>query len=419
MAYLSDVVGKPIIDIEGENIGKVTEILAIRKEGMPHPLVTAVQVRHKKTQFLIPIADVAALIAPIVPLNKKFEIILPYTPIEGELFLVRDILDKLIIDINGVRVVRVNDLEVTRVNGDYFIANIDVGVGGLFRRLGAGKFGKNRMKKGSRADKQGVISWDSVELLSTDEPMRLKVPQEKLAELHPADLADILEDMDRLESGRFANRLEISQLADTLEEVEADFQAHIIEGMSDEKVADVLEEMAPDEAADLLAELPKNRSDNLLDLMEDDEAKDVRKLLAFPEESAGGIMTTEYVSIPPKLNAEEAIAAIRAVGDDVEQVFYVYVTDDDNHLVGVFSLSDLIFANPKTPITEFMHRRVASVEIYDSQDEVARVIAKYNLLAVPVVDSDSRLQGIVTSDDALDKIIPTAWKKHLPHFYLK
>jgi magnesium transporter len=249
--------------------------------------------------------------------------------------------------------------------------------------------------------------------------MRLKVPQEKLAELHPADLADILEDMDRLESGRFANRLEISQLADTLEEVEADFQAHIIEGMSDEKVADVLEEMAPDEAADLLAELPKNRSDNLLDLMEDDEAKDVRKLLAFPEESAGGIMTTEYVVIPPKLNAEEAIAAIRAVGDDVEQVFYVYVTDDDNHLVGVFSLSDLVFANPKTPITDFMHRRVASVEIYDSQDEVARVIAKYNLLAVPVVDSDNRLQGIVTSDDALDKIIPTAWKKHLPHFYLK
>jgi magnesium transporter len=154
MAYLSDVVGKPIIDIEGENIGKVTEILAIRKEGMPHPLVTAVQVRHKKTQFLIPIADVAALIAPIVPLNKKFETILPYTPIEGELFLVRDILDKLIIDINGVRVVRVNDLEVTRVNGDYFIANIDVGVGGLFRRLGAGKLGKNRMKKGSSADKR-------------------------------------------------------------------------------------------------------------------------------------------------------------------------------------------------------------------------------------------------------------------------
>ncbi len=224
--------------------------------------------------------------------------------------------------------------------------------------------------------------------------------------------------MDRLESGRFANRLEISQLADTLEEVEADFQAHIIEDMPDEKVADVLEEMAPDEAADLLAELPKDRSENLLELMEDDEAEDVRKLLAYPEESAGGIMTTEYVSIPPKLNAEEAIAAVRAVGDEVEQVFYVYVTDEENHLMGVFSLSDLIFANPKTPIMEFMHRRVAAVDLFETQDEVARVIAKYNLLAVPVVDAENRLQGIVTSDDALDKIIPTAWKKHLPHFYL-
>ena len=416
MAYLSDVVGKPVIDVEGENIGKVTDILAVRKEGMPHPLVTAVQVRRKKIEFLIPIVDVAALIAPIVPLNRKFSEITPYLPNETEIYLARDILDKLIIDINGVRVVRVNDLEVTRVNGDYFIANIDVGVGGLFRRLGGGALGR---KKGKSAEKPGVISWDSVELLGTDEPMRLKVPQEKLAELHPADLADILEDMDRLESGRFANRLEISQLADTLEEVETDFQAHIIEDMPDEKVADVLEEMAPDEAADLLAELPKDRSENLLDLMEDDEAEDVRKLLAYPEESAGGIMTTEYVSIPPKLNAEEAIAAVRAVGDEVEQVFYVYVTDEENRLTGVFSLSDLIFANPKTPITNFMHRRVATVELYDSQEEVARVIAKYNLLAVPVVDAENRLQGIVTSDDALDKIIPTAWKKHLPHFYLK
>ncbi len=415
MAYLSDVVGKPVIDVEGENFGKVTEILAIRTEGMPHPKVTAVQVKHKKSLIMIPISDVAALIAPIVPLNKKIEEIEAYIPTETELYLARDILDKLIIDINGVRVVRVNDLEVTRVNGDYFIANIDVGVGGLFRRLGMGTKGK---KKSARMEKQGVISWDSVELLSTDEPMRLKVPQEKLAELHPADLADILEDMDRLESGRFANRLEISQLADTLEEVETDFQAHIIEDMPDEKLADVLEEMAPDEAADLLAELPKDRSENLLELMEDDEAEDVRKLLAYPEESAGGIMTTEYVSIPPKLNAEEAIAAVRAVGDEVEQVFYVYVTDEENHLMGVFSLSDLIFANPKTPIMEFMHRRVAAVDLFETQDEVARVIAKYNLLAVPVVDAENRLQGIVTSDDALDKIIPTAWKKHLPHFYL-
>jgi Mg/Co/Ni transporter MgtE len=118
------------------------------------------------------------------------------------------------------------------------------------------------------------------------------------------------------------------------------------------------------------------------------------------------------------LNAEEAIAAVRAVGDEVEQVFYVYVTDEENHLMGVFSLSDLIFANPKTPIMEFMHRRVAAVDLFETQDEVARVIAKYNLLAVPVVDAENRLQGIVTSDDALDKIIPTAWKKHLPHFYL-
>jgi Mg2+ transporter MgtE len=256
-----------------------------------------------------------------------------------------------------------------------------------------------------------------VELLSRDESMRLKVPADMMAELHPADIAEIISDLSRSQGDDLLGSLDIEKLADTLEEVEPEFQASLVESMPDEKVADVLEEMAPDEADDLLAELPKERSEDLLELMEDDDAKDVRKLLAYPEESAGGIMTTEYISIPPDITAQDAISLLRHIAHEAETIFYVYVTDPENHLIGVFSLGDLVMADPDTPVQEFMHKRIVSVNLAESQDDVAQAIAKYDLLAIPVVDDHDHMMGIVTSDDALDKIIPTAWKKRLPRYY--
>jgi Mg2+ transporter MgtE len=211
--------------------------------------------------------------------------------------------------------------------------------------------------------------------------------------------------------------LDVKHIADALEEVEPDFQASLVKNMTDEKVADVLEEMAPDEAADLLAELPKERSEDLLELMEDDEAEDVRKLLSFPDDSGGGLMTTEYASVLTDLTAEQAMASLRETSNEAETIFYVYVVDEAGHLQGVFSLSDLVFAKPKTPVAEFMHKRVVKVNLFDKQDEIGQIIAKYDLLAVPVVDEENVLHGMVTADDALDKIIPTAWKKRLPRFY--
>jgi Mg/Co/Ni transporter MgtE len=187
--------------------------------------------------------------------------------------------------------------------------------------------------------------------------------------------------------------------------------------MPNEKVADVLEEMAPDEAADLLAELPKDRSQELLKLMEREEADDVRKLLTYPEDMAGGIMTTDYIAISSDLTAEQAISVLRDTAHEAEIIYYVYVTDSDNRLIGAFSLQDLVLARPHSPVSEFMHRRIVSVNLDESQEQVAQLISKYNLSAVPVVDSQRRLHGIVTADDALDKIIPTKWKKRLPRMY--
>jgi magnesium transporter len=417
MAYMSQFIGKPVVEANGDRVGRLADLLASIGGDMPHPKIVAIIVKHGRTMLTVPFSSVALLAVPAVALTKSLEDIVPYEPSEHDLYLARDVLDKQIIDTNGMRVVRVNDLELARVNSHFYVANVDIGTLGLLRRLGLARVLQKLITRLGRGLPQSVISWDSVELLAGDQPMRLKVPGDKIADLHPADLAEILSDLNRSESGKLLESLDVKTVADTLEEVEPDFQASLVETMADEKVADVLEEMAPDEAADLLAELPEDRSRDLLELMEDDEAEDVRRLLSYPDDTAGGIMTTEFVSVPPNLTAEQVIWRLRETAHEAETIFYVYVTDSGNHLVGVFSLSDLVLAQPATPANDFMHARVVSVDVRARQDEVAQVVAKYNLLAVPVVDDQQRLLGIVTSDDALDKIIPTAWKKRLPRLY--
>ncbi|MBI3361634.1 MAG: magnesium transporter [Chloroflexi bacterium] len=417
MAYLSDLMGNPITDADGERVGRLEDLIAAVRRDMPHPTVVALAVRRRGQNLLVPFSEVAALVAPVIPLTRCFKDVVPYQPSEHDLYLARDVLDKQIIDTNGVRVVRVNDLELARVNGHFYVSNVDVGELGLLRRLGLARSVQKIASRLGRKLSPGVIAWDDVELLPGNQPLRLRVAGEKMAELHPADLAELISHLNRSESGRFLETLDVKTLADTLEEVEPEFQASLVESMPDEKVADVLEEMAPDEAADLLAEIPEDRSRELLQLMERKEAEDVRKLLAYPVESAGGIMTTEYISVGLGLTAEQVLSTLRETAHEAETIAYVYVTDDDDHLKGAFSLQDLVLARPDTPVTEFMHPRVVSVNLADSQDGVAQAIAKYNLTAVPVVDDDKRLHGVVTADDALDKIIPTAWKKRLPRMY--
>jgi CBS domain-containing protein/sporulation protein YlmC with PRC-barrel domain len=417
MPYLSNLLEKPVADVDGDAIGRLKDLIASLPGEIPHPRIVALVVKGAGGTFLVPFSDVAVLIAPAIPLGRRLQDIVPYEPGGQDLYLARDVLDKQIIDTNGMRVVRVNDLELMRVNHHFYVANVDIGGLGLLRRLGLAKITQKLSSRFGRVLLPSTISWDAVELLPGDQPMRLKVPSDKITELHPADLAEIISDLSRIESSRLLESLDVETLADTLEEVEPDFQASLVERMPNEKVADVLEEMAPDEAADLLAELPQDRSQELLELMEDEEAEDVRKLLAYPEDTAGGIMTTEFIAIRPDLTAEQAIAVLRETAEEAEPIFYVYVTDGEGHLIGVFSLSDLVLTRPQTPVTEFMERRVTSVGLLDSQDKVAQVVAKYNLLAVPVVDDERRLHGIVTADDALDKIIPTAWKKRLPRLY--
>lgn len=417
MLYASEFIGKPVADADGKRVGKLKDLLAIRKGEVPHPQLVAIEVKRRADTLLIPIDEVAALISLGIPLKTRINEITPYVPTPDDLHLVRDVLDKQIIDTDGMRVVRVNDLELTRVNGSIYVANVDISGVGLIRRLGLGALAERLSSHPRETELPSIISWDNIELLSVDQPMRLKVPSSKMADLHPADLAEILSDLSRQEGTKILETLDIETLADTLEEVEPEFQVSLIERMPDDKVADVLEEMAPDEAADLLAELPKERKQELLKLMEDDEAKDVRKLMTYPEDTAGGIMNTEFFVVPSFFTASQVLEKLRATAPEAETIYYLYVADQDGHLLGVFSLRQLVLAQPDALVIDIMEKRMVTVELEDSQEECAQVISKYNLLAVPVVDEQMHIHGIVTADDALDKIIPTAWKKRLPRFY--
>ncbi len=417
MPFVSEFINRPITDMDGRRIGRLQDIIARSRTESIHPEVEALLIRTKTGTQTVPFSAVAVLLAPVIVLNNSLTHLPAYVANEKDIFLARDVLDRQIIDTDGARVVRVNDLEFVRVNGKMMVSNVDVGGLGLLRRIGLAAVTQNLATRLHIGPPESYISWDDVELMRYDQSMRLRVPRERIAELHPADVAEILADLSRAESGQFLEALDVEQVADALEEVEPEFQASLVENMTDERVADVLEEMEPDEAADLLAELPHQRSEDLLKMMEQDDADDVRKLLAYPEEAAGGIMTTDFASVTANLTAEEVISVLRGLEGEAETIFYIYVTDEGGHLMGVFSLDTLIFAKPTTPVIDFMQERVISVNLLDPQEDVAQVIAKYDLIAVPVVDDANILHGIVTADDALDKIIPTAWKKRLPRFY--
>ncbi len=417
MPYISELLNRPVVDINGERVGTVSDLVASTLAGIPHPKIVALVVKRRRGDLAVPLSCVAAMVRPAVVLSKAVRDVEAYVPAEHDLFVARDVLDRQIIDVNGIRVVRANDVELTRVSGAYYVANVDIGSVGLLRRMGLPKATQRLAARLGKGGLPGAVPWSDIELVPGPQPMRLKVPSDKITDLHPADLAEILSDLSRAESSKLLEALDVETVADALEEVEPDFQASLVETMPNEKVADVLEEMGPDEAADLLAELPEQRSQELLNLMEHKEAEDVRRLLAFPVDTAGSIMTTEYAEVQPALTAAQAINSLRETASEAETIFYVYVTEPGDHLVGVFSLRQLIMARPDTPVSEIMERRLVTVRPMDRQDSVAQVVAKYDLLAVPVVDEMGRIQGIVTADDALDAIIPTAWKKRIPRLY--
>ncbi len=297
---------------------------------------------------------------------------------------------------------------------------VDVGAAGLVRRLGVEGAFRSVARGLGRGVPERYIDWEDVDPLdSTIASVRLRVPHARLAELHPADLADIIDQLTPRDRLGVLAALDDEALADVVEEMEPDTQVEVLEDLEPARAADILEEMSPDDAADLVADLSDRSRDEILALMEHDEAEEVRDLLAFPEDSAGGLMTTEFVAVPATLTTAETIDRLRELEPDAETIYYVYVLDGDGRLVGVLSLRDLIVARPETRIADVMIDEPVAVRALEPAESVAETIAHYNLLAVPVVDDERRLVGIVTVDDAIDTVAPSAWRRRAPRVYAR
>jgi CBS domain-containing protein len=413
MFFVSDLIGKAVVDADGRRIGKVHDVLASAHGTHPDSQISALVVRTGDRELTLSLADVLVLVGPAVVLAKAMQDVSAHDAGDA-LWLARDVLDKEIVDTDGARVVRVNDIELARANGR--ITSVHIGGLAILRRLGLEGLAQRVARLAGRSITPSRVSWDDVDLLPGAPHARLRFSA-KTADLPAADLAEIISDLSRVESTQVVESLDVETLAETLEEVEPDFQASLVQSLTDEKVADVLEEMAPDEAADLLAELPEERSQSLLDLMDSAEATEVRRLLTYAEDTVGGLMTTEVITVRPDLTVSQTMAHLRTTAQESENIYYIYVTDEQGRLLGVCSLQQIVLADPETLLSQIMHDRLVDIKPDDSQDDVAQLVAKYNLLAVPVVDDENRLLGIVTADDALDKVLPETWKRHVPRLF--
>jgi len=413
MIHLSQVIGQPVRDQNGEAIGKVADLIVA--VGERYPPVTGLVINTDRRQIFLPWSSVAAVDVSGATLSTSQLDITKFSQRPNEILLKLDLLDKQIVDIDGRRVVRVNDVSLDEVEGSLRLVAVDVGTAGLLRRLGIERPYRRIARGLGRSAGERYIDWEDVDPLeSTIAAVKLRVPHAGLAELHPADLATIIDQLTPRDRAGVLASLDDEAVADAIEELEPDSQVDVLEELQPDRAADILEEMSPDDAADLVADLSDTTRAEILALMEKTEADEVKELLGYPEETAGGIMTTEYIAVPANLTAAETIDKLRALEPSAETIYYVYVVDDDERLVGVLSLRDLIVAKPETQINEVMIDEPVAVGVLDHQREVANLVARYNLLAVPVVDESGRLEGIVTVDDTLDSLLPAGWKSHLP-----
>jgi len=360
MPYLSEIQHRRIVDRGGALVGKLIDVAVIPKEQFP------------AVQWAIvggPDGERTLRWTDLEPAGRQYRLADDAGGANAELppealRLARDLLDKQIVDTHGAKVVRVNDLQLEEKGGQLLLVGADVGLRGLLRRVGGEQVAERVAALVGRKLPRGIIPWHLVEPLEASQAnVRLTVPHQKLALLHPADIADIVEEMD------------------------------------------------PDEAVDLLQDLSAERREELIELMEQEEGDDVAELLAYPEDSAGGIMTTDFVALPRELTAGQAIERLRELQPDPAAAYYLYVIDAEGRLDGNVSLRDLVVAPPETSLAEIMNPSVLRVEAHTDKEDVAALIAKYDLLALPIVDARRVLLGTVTVDDVVELMLPRGWKK--------
>jgi magnesium transporter len=405
--FLSEMLGKKIVEETGKVVGHVYDITAEFVE--PYPLVTGLTLgsAQKKKPLFLSWENVVDLDENIIVAANSTSKLDALNLRVNELLLRDDLLDKQIVDTDGAKIRRVNDLQFLETQNRLHLVHVDVGLRGLIRRVGITK-GMDVLFQGlfdyQLSDQ--LISWKLVQPLLSPDRLRLNITQNRLSQIHPADLADILEDLDIKQRNAVFQSLDVETAAEALEETDPKIQVSLINDLNSEEASDIIEEMSLSEAADLLGDLPKAKAEGILNEMEQDIADDVKELLAHPEREAGGMMTTSYLSFLPQITVGEAMEVLRREAADVDMVYYIYITDDQEHLLGVITLRDLILADSGTRLEEIMDERVISLQLDDKDDTIAEHFAKYALTAIPVVDENDRMQGTIIFKNLLDVVAP-------------
>lgn len=407
MIYLSQLMGNPVYAADGEKIGSVSDLGIATGEVFPR--VTSLAFKGPgRTPFMISwrkyvdTYDEKEIHLKVPAVEIRFSYLQP-----DEVLIARDILNKQIVDTRGMRVVRVNDLKLSDTSSTQLrLLGAEVGARGILRSLSPAleHVALKVARTFGHPIPERIIAWSYMDLVERDlSNVKLSVSHKTLDDMHPADIADIIERLDPRLRGQVFAQLDDEQRAGAMAEFDDDaMAAELMGGMNEREASRMLSEMDPDDAAELVSELDYDKAEKLLRLMGVQEQRAIRQLLGYREDTAGRIMTSEFAALPENKTVADAVELLRGLDEDFESVRYVYLSDEDNKLSGVVTLNALIVAEPETPLADICTREVITASPEDDQEDVAEDIAKYNLLAMPVVADDGHLLGIVTVDDALD-----------------
>jgi magnesium transporter len=414
MVFFSELKDRDVLDSSGNTIGNLIDMIFVDGEKYA-PISHIIYVGDDKYRKKVSWETVKELaIQPgseskgiSIMLNKQRQELNPKFEDEKE-FLVSSLLDKQIIDVDGLKVVRVNDIQLAKVDKFFSIVGVCVGTKSMIRRLGFSWLTKFLV---SRA-KEKIILWESVESLDKDlHTIHVKMKRSKIGNLHPSEIVDIMEDLSQRERTLIFNALDADKAAKTLAEAGPEIIESFFKDIKTHRIISILEHMSPDHAADIISVMPNEQGKHILEMMREDSRHKIKEILNYPEESAGALMRTDYIAIPNEFTAQKVINLIRQTKPSSEMMYRLYVVDKKHHLLGVLTIRALLLAEPEQKVTEFMKQNIIKVKVDSRKEDIARALSKYNLFVLPVVDALNTLKGVVTADDVLTELIPKSWKK--------
>lgn len=402
--YLSRVIGKTFYSADTGKAGRIVDFIV--DVNQVRPRVTAVRVKTGSTLRILDFSNFNIEKSRGQYQLKCTEMLEIKELPENTMMLAKNVLDRQLVDMDGRKVVRVNDVRLAVLTSGVFAVAVDVGIEGLLRRLGVAKPMKNFLRLLGLSIPSKLILWDEVAAIDFSHTgIKLAKEYSKLLTLHPSDLADIIEDLDRNTQIAIFSTLDEEKAADVLEELETDAQINILESMTTEKAADVLEKMPADEVADLLDEMQEDKAEELLNEMESGTSEEIRELMEYPDNTVGSIMTTEYISFNENITVGETLNELRRLKPEPDSIYYLYVLDDGGRLIATVSLRDMVISELNVNLKKIMNTKVIFVYDTDRIDSLAEMISKYNLLAIPVVNKESEMLGMVVIDDVVNNLL--------------